>query len=96
MFIRCNGFVFGYQQPQGEFLDWERALPSSEVKLRIAFNGNYLLTALQAAKESAGASFRKPVYLEFRSNLEPVIIRTNKEDIKMVLPVRIQEAQSNG
>nr|DAQ86022.1 MAG TPA: beta sliding clamp [Caudoviricetes sp.] len=89
--IRCCGFSFGYTQPQDSGFEWEKAIPTSEVKYRIGFNGNYLLAALQAAKVSAGESFRQPVILEFRSNVEPILLRTNKEDIKMVMPVRLKE-----
>ena len=89
--IRCCGFSFGYTQPKDSGFEWKKAIPTSEVKYRIGFNGNYLLSALQAAKVSAGESFRQPVILEFRSNVEPILLRTNKEDIKMVLPVRIKE-----
>lgn len=89
LIIRCGGSIFGCRQTAGEFLDWEAAIPSGEPKFRIGFNGNYLLSALQAAKVSCG-SFKEPVVLEFRSPVEPVILRTNKNDIKMVLPVRIQ------
>lgn len=90
--IRCEGFAIGYEQPKAEeYLDWQKAIPSSEVKYKIGFNGNYLLQALQAAKASMGGNLRQPVVLEFRSNIEPVILRTNKEDIKMVLPIRIKE-----
>lgn len=89
--IRCNGFSFGYTQPKDNGFDWRKAIPESEAKYKIGFNGNYLLSALQAAKASLGESFRKPVVLEFRSNVEPIILRTNKEDIKMVLPIRIKE-----
>jgi len=89
--IRCCGFSFGYTQPQDSGFEWEKAIPTTEVKYRIGFNGNYLLAALQAAKVSAGESFRQPVILEFRGNTEPILLRTNKEDIKMVLPVRLKE-----
>lgn len=89
--IRCGDFIFGYQQPEGEFLDWEKVLPEAPT-FKIGFNGNYLLTALNAAKVSAGNSFKSPIVLEFRGPLEPVIIRTNKDDVKMVLPIRIKEA----
>lgn len=88
--IKCNGFSFGYDQPNAEEFDWRKAIPKTEVKYKIGFNGNYLLQALQAAKASCGG-FRKPVILEFRSNLEPILLRTNNEDIKMVLPVRFKE-----
>lgn len=88
--IKCNGFSFGYDQPIAEEFNWRNAFPKTEVKYKIGFNGNYLLQALQAAKASCGG-FRKPVVLEFRSNLEPILLRTNNEDIKMVLPVRFKE-----
>ena len=88
--FRVDGYMFGYQQPQGEFLDWEKVLPTGEPSFRIGFNGEYLLSALQAAKVSVGGTYKSPVILEFRTPLDPVIIRTNKDDIKMVLPVRIK------
>ena len=89
--IRCGEFIFGYQQPEGEFLDWEKVLPEAPT-FKIGFNGNYLLSALKAAKVSAGNSFKSPIILEFRSPLDPVIIHTNKDDVKMILPIRIKEA----
>lgn len=87
--IRCGDFIFGCLQKDGEFLDWESALPKGDPVFRFGVNGNYLLSALKAAKVSCGNSFKQPVILEFRGELSPVILRTNKEDIKMVLPVRI-------
>lgn len=89
--FRCEGFVFGYQQPQGEFLNWQGVLPQGEPKFRIGFNGDYLLSALQAAKVSVGGTYKTPVILEFRTPLEPVILRTNKDDVKMVLPLRLKD-----
>lgn len=88
--IRCNGFIFGYKQPEGEFIEWQKAIPESDVQFKIAFNGDYLLSALQAAKASVGSHFKTPVVLEFRSQTEPIILRTNKKDVKMVLPVRMK------
>jgi len=91
LMIRCGEFIFGLKQPEGEFLEWEKVLPGKEATFKIGFNGNYLLDALQAAKISNGSSFKDPVVLEFRSAVEPVIIRTNKNDVKMVLPIRIRD-----
>lgn len=88
--IRCDGFIFGFTQPDGEFLDWENVIPKTDVQFQIAFNGDYLLSALQAAKASAGGTYKTPVVLEFRSPTEPIILRTNKNDVKMVLPVRMR------
>lgn len=92
LFIRCGDLIFGCKQPSGEFLDWKSALPSGEPDFRIGFNGNYLLKALKAAKVSCG-SFKEPVILEFRDSNKPVILRTNKEDIKLVMPIRINGKQ---
>lgn len=89
--IRCAGCVFGYYQPQGDFLDYEKVIPTGGEPFRIGFNGNLLLSALQAAKVSCGDSFKNPVVLEFRGPVSPVLIRTNNSDVKMVLPVRIKE-----
>lgn len=87
LIIRCGDFIFGCQQRDGDFLDWESVLPKEEVIFRIVFNGNYLLSALQSAKVSLGKSFRQPVILEFRGEEKPIILRTNKNDVKMVLPM---------
>lgn len=91
--LRCNGFVFGYLQPSGDFFDWEKVIPTSEVQYEIAFNGDYLLRALQAAKASVGNTFKNPVVLEFRNPLEPILLRTNERDVKMVLPIRISKKE---
>lgn len=88
--FRCGDFMFGYQQPTGEFLNWESVLPKVEPSFRIGFNGEYLMKALEAARISAGGTYKTPVVLEFRTPLDPIIIRTNGKDIKMVLPVRIK------
>ena len=89
--VRCGDFMFGYEQPDASDFDWKKAIPQGKPSFKIGFNGNYLLTALQAAKSSVGNSFKNTIVLEFRSPLEPVILKTNGEDIKMVLPVRIKE-----
>ena len=89
--IECLGCIFGFVQPTGEFLDWEKALPDSPT-FRIGVNAEYFLSALQAAKASAGGAFKQPAILEFRGPIGPITIKTNREDVKMVLPVRIREA----
>lgn len=90
--ITCNDFHFGYDQPEKSTLDWKKVLPKNEPTYKIGFNGNYLLQALQAAKVSLGGNFRKPVVLELRSPIEPILLKTNGgEDIKMVLPIRLKD-----
>lgn len=93
-YIKIGDLSAGFKQPFGTYLDYAKILTeatSSDPTLKIGFNGNYLLKALQAASASCGGSFAKPVVLEFRGPLSPVILRTNKEDVKMVLPIRIRE-----
>ena len=92
--LRCDGYVFGYQQPNTDnvaYIDWKGVIPEGEPKFKIGFNGDYLLSALQAAKTSVGGTYKTPVVLEFRSSIEPVVLRTNKHDVKIVLPVRIKD-----
>lgn len=93
--VRCGDFIFGYHQPKPEEFDWQKAIPTSDITYRIGFNGNYLLSALQAAKVSCGG-FKRPVVLELRSPLEPIILRTNQEDVKLVLPIRIKDRLEEG
>ena len=51
-----------------------------------------LLGDQEAAKRLTDVgALLQPVILEFRSNIESILLRTNKEDVKMVLPVRIKE-----
>ena len=90
--IRCAGALFGFEQPDvSQRFEWQKAIPKDEPTFRIGFNGNYLLNALQAAKVSAGQTFKNPIVLEFWTPTTPVIIRTNTDNIKMVLPIRIKE-----
>lgn len=88
--IRCAGALFGFEQPTDpQPFEWRNVIPEGEPKFKIGFNGNYLLTALQAAKVSAGQTFKNPIVLEFWTPTSPAIIRTNTDDIKMVLPIRL-------
>lgn len=88
--IRCAGALFGFEQPDvSQRFEWQKVIPKDEPTFRIWFNGNYLLNALQAAKVSAGQTFKNPIVLEFWTPTTPVIIRTNQADIKMVLPMRL-------
>lgn len=73
-------------------MDWKTKIPNNAHSFRIGVNGNYLLSALQAAKISCGNTFRNPVVLEFRGEKDAIILRTNKEDIKLVLPVKIHDS----
>lgn len=92
--IKCGGFIFGCQQPEGDFLNWQESIPGPPA-FKIGFNGNYLLSALQAAKVSSGGSLRNLVILEFRGETGPVTMRTNEDDIKMVLPIRLKKDKPN-
>lgn len=88
--IRCEDYIFGYRQPEGEFLDWEKVIPKNDPIFKIGFNGDFLLTALQSAKKSVGDVFKGPVILEFHGEMAPIVLRTNVDDVKFVLPVRVK------
>lgn len=90
--IRVNDRLTGYKQPTGEFLNQKEAisnLTKRDLNFKIGFNGNLLISALKAAQVSCGG-FKTPVALEFQSNLDPVVLRTNDDDIKLVLPIRLK------
>ncbi len=95
LFIRCDGAIYGFKQPDGDFpIDWKNALETIEndtVQFKIGFNGELLLSALQAAKASSGGMLSKPVALEFRGAEKPITLRTGTNDIKVVLPVRMRD-----
>lgn len=93
-FIEINGCFAGYRQPTGDYFEWNHVLSKTinkPVSYRIGFNADKLLSALQSAKISAGNNFRTPVVLEFRGPNEPLLIKTNKDDYKMVLPMRLKD-----
>ena len=91
--FRGNDLSFGFTQPTTiEEFNYKKIIDGLPPRvLKIGFNGNYLLETLKAAKISAGNTFKKPVILEFHGEDKPLIIRTNKEDIKLVLPLRIKD-----
>ena len=89
LIVDCEGYIFGSVQPAIEGFDWKKVVPRSDVRYKIAFNGDLLLSALQAAKVSCGGKYSQHITLEFRGPLEPIVLRTNKEDIKLILPMRI-------
>lgn len=81
-------FFSGANSLKKEYFNWRNVVSDKEPAFRIRFNGNYLLKALTAAQKSAGG-FKSPVVLEFTDPLSPVIFRTNQDDIKLILPMRI-------
>lgn len=91
LLIKCNELIFGMKQSEKSFVEWRNVIPKNAPVYTIAFNGDYLLRALQAAKASAGGSFNKQVILELREPLEAIVLKTNDEDIKLVLPLRINK-----
>jgi len=67
-YLRVNDMVIGNKQPSGEFLDYNATLQNSTSNppsFRISVNGDYMLTALQAAKISCGDIFKTPVVIGF-------------------------------
>lgn len=89
--IRCDSFIAGCSRIDGNnTFDWHEALPGAP-EFRIAFNAKYLLKALRAALISRGKNLWEPVILEFHGPLEPVVFRTGKDNVKLVMPIRIKD-----
>lgn len=95
LIVDCEGLIYGCAQPVLPALDanfnWRKAVPKDDARYKIAFNGDLLLSALQAAKASCGGKYKQHITLEIRSPLEPIILRTNEDDIKLMMPIRISE-----
>lgn len=93
LIIRCGELIFDMKQTESNFIDWRKPIPASSPVYTIAFNGDYLFKALQAAKVSAGGRFKNHVILEVRDPMEAIILKTNDEDIKLVFPIRISKPE---
>ena len=91
--LECDHVSVSYVQPCGEYFNWRPRIPATPPNYSIAFNGNLLLDALKAAKISCGRSFKGPLVIEFRDSNDPIVIRTNEDDIKLVLPLRMQKRE---
>lgn len=89
LIVDCEGLIYGCVQPAIEGFDWGKVLPRSDARYKIAFNGDLLLSALRAAKISCGGKYSQYITLEIRGASEPIILRTNEEDIKLIMPIRI-------
>jgi DNA polymerase III sliding clamp (beta) subunit (PCNA family) len=87
-YITVDGAMTGYKQPKADAFNYENVLPKAPPTFKIAFNARLLLDAIKAAVLSAG--YKEPTVLEFQSNIDPVIIRTGKQNVKMVLPIRMK------
>ena len=95
--IDIDGQIAGFRQLEGDKFNEQETLDNLQrnpVSFRIGFNGQYLLDAVQAAKASVSDFARTPVVLEFRGQRDAVIIRTGKDNIKAVLPIRLRDEES--
>lgn len=94
LLISYDSDIVGYQQPDGEFLDWKKTyagLTENKVSYKIGFNVDHLIAALQSTKASVPDRLRMPAILEFRSPMEPLVIRTGDGNVKIALPVRLKQ-----
>ena len=91
--LESADFSVSYNQLADKYLEWKRVVPTTPPGYSITFNGNLLLDALKAAKASCSKSFKGSLVIEFRDPNEPIVIRTNEDDIKLVLPLRMQKRE---
>lgn len=91
-FISYGDVTFRTEKPDGEPFDVESLIRSEAVKENkqsFGVNVDYMIDALRSLKES-GAAVRKPVVIEFTSPLAPILMRTDSDNYKMILPVRLR------
>lgn len=92
-YVSYGNIRFRTKQPNAELFDVQKLIDDTMKKpdiMRFGANVDYLLDALKSLKAS-GASSRKTIIVEFRSPLEPIILRTDRDNPKMVLPVRLSK-----
>jgi len=94
LLISYDSDIVGYQQPDGEFLDWKKTyedIIGKDTTYKIGFNVDHLIAALQSAKASTPDRLRIPAVLEFGNPHEPLVIRTGDGNVKIALPVRLKQ-----
>ncbi len=91
LFLRYDGMIQGFKQPEGDFINDEEILAPINNELaavEITFNAALMERALQAVKASAGGVLKSPVTMEYRGVNKPVVLREAKSNIKLVMPMR--------
>lgn len=93
-YIQENDDVIGFTQPtDASYFDYAKLLQDikeQEVLFKISFNSQFLIDALRSAKVGS-SDLNNMVTLEFRGNEKPVFIRTEDDNIKMILPIRTRK-----
>ena len=90
-FVVYGDITFRTRKPDGTPFDVEKFISdeaAKENKQKFGINADYMIDALKSLKES-GAAIRKPVIIEFTSPLAPVLLRTDSDNYKVILPVRL-------
>lgn len=94
-YISYGDVRFRTKQPEGDVFNVQKvisdAMERKEIQ-RFGANVDYLMDALKSLKAS-GATGRKPIIVEFRGPSDPIILRTDSDNPKMVLPVRIKREE---
>lgn len=91
-YISFGEVRFRNKQPTNEPFDVEKFISDVVVRKNVnvlGVNADYLIDALKSLKAS-GATARHPVIIEFGGPHEPIVLRTDSDNQKVVLPVRIK------
>lgn len=91
-YITVNDNIMGYKQPEGEYFKTDKMVQDLEAKEPTASIW-VDPTLLKQALESASYGYREAVKIEIRDKKDPILIKRKKgqKDIKLVLPVNVQE-----
>lgn len=96
-YISYGDIRFRTRQPNAEPFDVQKVIDNAmhkESTMWFGANVNYLLDALKSLKGSCAAG-RIPVIVEFRGPNEPIIFRTDEDNPKMVMPIRIRDKEAH-
>ena len=96
-YILYGDIQFRTKQPGAEPIDIRKIVDENMHRpemLRIGVNADYMIDALKSLKLT-GAARRKAVIIEIKDPMSPIVLRTDEDDPKIVLPVRIRHSEGN-
>lgn len=91
-YITVSDRIIGYKQPAEKAYDLQKLVDEyskKEIKAKIGVNSRLLADALNSITDQKTTN--NLAKIEICNPSEPIIIRSNEKDIKVVLPVKIAE-----
>ena len=99
LIITGDGYEYQLEQPKHpltkNFFHEDLIPEKKKIVFRIAFDADKLAKALDAARISAEERYNPPVILEFYGAEEAAILRTNSDDLKLIMPIKLNPEDIN-